>query len=444
MFKCQHITIYLYCLCLFFNTLKAQSFDYDDGELFFRDYNYSFGSNTTHTSMQNFAKSTKIENTTNELLDPIILLNSSEQLKVSFDIINSNPNSYAYTFIHCDSEWEKSPIAQFEYLEGFFDNYIDNFEHSFNTITNYYHYEFTFPNENINFKKSGNYIVLVYDTEKNIPIITKRFMIYENLINIHVDVKKSTLARERDTKQEIDFYISEYANLNINEPQNELKIIIQKNDDWNDVIKNPKPSFISNKQLEYDYDTEISFLGGNEFREFDIKSLRYYGKNVKNIETKNTQGGNILHVDLYPDTLYNDTEYRFKYDLNGKYVLSIGDNKIKETEGDYALIKFKLKTKEIKEKTVYIYGELTNWDILKEAQMYYNDQEHYYYGFLYLKQGYYNYQYITQDKYKHTEILDGNYHETRNQYSIYIYHTPIWGDYDRLIGVRKTTSNSLN
>ena len=34
MFKCQHITIYLYCLCLFFNTLKAQSFDYDDGELF--------------------------------------------------------------------------------------------------------------------------------------------------------------------------------------------------------------------------------------------------------------------------------------------------------------------------------------------------------------------------------------------------------------------------
>ena len=47
---------------------------------------------------------------------------------------------------------------------------------------------------NVNFKKSGNYIVLVYDTEKNIPILTKRFMVYEDVLNIEINVKKSTLS----------------------------------------------------------------------------------------------------------------------------------------------------------------------------------------------------------------------------------------------------------
>ena len=42
------------------------------------------------------------------------------------------------------------------------------------------------------------------------------------------------------------------------------------------------------------------------------------------------------------------------------------------------------------------------------------------------------------------EFLDGNYQETRNQYSIYAYYAPNWSSYDRLIGVGKSTSNALN
>ena len=45
---------------------------------------------------------------------------------------------------------------------------------------------------------------------------------------------------------------------------------------------------------------------------------------------------------------------------------------------------------------------------------------------------------------KKTYSIDSDYHETRNQYSIYVYHTPLWKNYDRLIGVSKSTSNSLN
>ena len=428
---------------------KSQSFDIYNDNILLEDKNYNLNPNLDNSHAYNYPKSVKIEHTANELLDPIITLHSSEILKVSFDILGTETSSYAYTFIHCSSDWTHSDITQSEYLNGFTNNYINNYEYSFNTLSDYCHYEFDFPNEDVSFKKSGNYIVLVYDTEKYTPILTKRFMIYEDFLNIKIDVKKATLAKDRNTKQEIDFFINYYdlnqkSDFKIQDPQNELKIIIQKNDDWNNIIKNCKPSFIDSKIIEFDYQEEISFLGGNEYRDFDMKSLRYYGKNITSIEKQNTQGGNIYYVTLQKDIIYNQEEYIFQYDLNGKYIIDISENKNKDIESDYALIKFTLESSEIENKDIYIYGELTNWNLLPYAQMNYNTKNNNYYGFLYLKQGYYNYQYVSKDKDGKIEFLDGNYQETRNQYSIYTYYAPNWSSYDRLIGVGKSTSNALN
>ena len=242
----QNIVFYLNFLLVFIVTFSnSQSFDIYNENIFLKDYNYNISGKNSNTSMYNYAKSVKLENIANELLDPIIQLNSSEILKLSFDVLSSNMGSYAYTFIHCNSKWEYSDMSQSEYLNGFFDNYIVDYEFSFNTLTNYCHYEFTFPNENINFKKSGNYILLIYDTESNNPIITKRFMIYEQVIDLSINVKKATLAKDQQKKQEIDFYIENYKHLNIKDPINELSIIIQKNDEWNNLITNCKPTFIN-------------------------------------------------------------------------------------------------------------------------------------------------------------------------------------------------------
>tara|TARA_Y100001968_G_C19438752_1_gene761322 strand:- start:11 stop:1303 length:1293 start_codon:yes stop_codon:yes gene_type:complete len=424
--------------------IKAQSFDIYNNTIQLNDMNYNINT-FAEGAYYGAAQSVKIENTSNELLDPIIKLNSSEQLKLTFDIINNEAMTYAYTFIHCDHNWDYSNITQSEYLEGFFDHYINDYEYSFNTLSPYIHYEFIFPNQDIQFKKSGNYVVLVYDSDNNIPILTKRFMVQEELLSVSMNVKIPILAQDRKNKQEIDFYIEGHKQLNITDPNNELEVIIQKNDNWNDVITNCKPSFISNNLLEYDYQGSLSFLGGNEYRDFDIKSLRYLGKNIKSAEQKNIQGNPIYYVEIIEDYIDNSNHYEFKYDLNGKYILSVSETKNKDTEGDYALVKFTLQLNRMINQSIYIYGELTNWNILNTAKMIYNEQEKNYYGFLYLKQGYYNYQYVTADTTKKNIVsIEGDYSETRNQYSVYIYHTPLWSDYDRLIGVAKSTSNALN
>ena len=433
----------LFCLtnmCFFIT--YTQSFDIYDNRVFLKDYDYNL-TDSENNNFYNFPKTVKIKNTTNELLDPIIQLHSSEKLEVSFDILSSEYSTYAYTFIHCDSDWNYSDINQSEYLSGFFHHYIDNYIYSFNTITNYCHYKFEFPNENIGFEKSGNYIILIYDDEKKIPVTTKRFLVYEDLLDIELNIKTTTLVQERDKKQEIDFYVKNHNDIGIKNPHDELKVILQKNDDWNDIIKNCKPSFFNKNILEYDYQDELCFLGGNEYREFDMKSFRYYGKNIKDIEKNIIQNETIWNIKLYKDNIIDHSEYQFQYDLNGKYITSVSERKNKENEAEYGLVKFTLNHKEIIEKNIFIYGELTNWDILPQAKMNYNQKENEYYGFLYLKQGYYNYQYVTINN-DNIEFLDANYRETRNQYSIYIYYSPKWSNFERLIGVGKSTSNTLN
>jgi len=436
-----YIFICVQLFCSIFFLCPAQSFDIYNEMIQLKDHNYILTENNYHT---NVPKSVKIEHSANELLDPIIKLYSSEKLTVSFDILNSEESSYAYTFIHCNSDWQHSNIFQSEYLDGFSNNYINNYKYSFNTSITYCHYEFSFPNENVNFTKSGNYIVLIYDIENNRPIASKRFLIYEDLINVSLNIKKATLAKDRDEKQEIDFTITKPSNFTIQDPYNELKVIIQKNDDWNNLIKNCQPSFMNTNTIEYDQQGELSFLGGSEYRDFDIKSLRYLGKNIKTIEQKNTQGENIYYVELYPEKIYNHDEYIFKYDLNGKYVISTLENRDKNTESEYALVRFTLYKKQTTKEGIYIYGELTNWDTIPEAKMIYNSKKEHYYGFLYLKQGYYNYQYVSKDTKQQISFIDKNHHETRNQYSVYVYHKPIWQNYDRLIGLGKNTSNALN
>ena len=63
-----------------------------------------------------------------------------------------------------------------------------------------------------------------------------------------------------------------------------------------------------------------------------------------------------------------------------------------------------------------------------------------------LKQGYYNYQYVTKKQKNEItkDLIEGNFYETNNEYTIYVFHKNPWSRYERLVGVEKITSNSLN
>jgi len=188
---------------------------------------------------------------------PIIKL--GEVLELSFDDINAQELVYSYKIEHYDYNWEKSNISSTEYMTGFETDRIRDYENSFNTLQDYTHYQLKIPNQNNRIKKSGNYLISIIDEDGNI-VFTRRFIIYQPKVNVGVTAHRSRDIANINEKQSVQFIIN-HQNLLLNNPNEEIKVDIYQNSDWNSVIKNLKPKYIRGAQLLYNYVDEIFLIG---------------------------------------------------------------------------------------------------------------------------------------------------------------------------------------
>ena len=214
---------------------------------------------------------------------------------VSFDDLDADIKDYYYTIIHCNTDWTTSDLMQSEYINGFTEEPITDYEFSFNTIQKYTHYQFEFPAIDIQPILSGNYVFKIYDKQSK-TIIYKRFMILDTKLSIEANVKRATSIEDRSTKQEIDFNI-QHPNLIVVDPFSDIKVHIKQNNKEDNPITDLKPLFVKNDELVYEYDEGNTFWGNNEFRHFDITSLRYQSARIKNIDFDSTN----YHVFLFKD-----------------------------------------------------------------------------------------------------------------------------------------------
>ena len=114
-----------------------------------------------------------------------------------------------------------------------------------------------------------------------------------------------------------------------------------------------------------------------------------------------------------------------------------------ENTEDYVLTHFSLKSDyDLSKGDVYVFGELTDWNLDSDAKLTYNPNTRYWETSLYLKQGFYNYQYVYVPK-GSTVIdetyIEGSHWQTQNSYTVLIYLREEGTSYDKLIGT--TTIN---
>ena len=376
----------------------------------------------------------------NNLSLPIINLNSVEQLKLSFDDLNYESSVLYITIEHYDAMWNKSNLMKSEYINGFTSDEIINYQFSFNTIQNYIHYEYLFPSDNLKPLLSGNYKFKVYDLNGD-TLFNKKFMVLENKINIDLNIKKATLSNDRKIKHELDFTLN-HQNINIVDPFSQIKVIIKQNNREDNAITNLKPLYIRNNTLIYDYNEENTFFGNNEFRHFDIKSLRYYSERIKNITYDSTR----YKVDLFTESKRAYDNYSIEPDLNGKFYIKSQEARNSNIESEYVYVNFKLKSNFVEDGNVYIIGELSNWEKSNEFKLEFDSINNMYSKSIYLKQGYYNYHYAINDTALNLldiASIEGTHYQTRNSYEIYVYFNDTNDRYQKLIGFTNALSKEL-
>ena len=377
----------------------------------------------------------------NQLNPPVIRLGSSDRLRLSFDDFSEETYLFKYTLIHCDANWQTSDMEQMEYLDGFYEGEIRDYEFSFNAIPPYIHYDLVFPNDEVRIRLSGNYILKVYvDTPEDENVVfTRRFFVVEQLVKVQATIPyyPKNLAYTRK-KQQIDLTLFTPDLFNA-EPEMRINVTIRQNGRWDNMKSGLKPTSIMMNQLDYDYPDGIVFDGGNQFRNFDMKSFWYQSMYIRRI-VSDENGYNVI---LYPDQPKAHKPYETIEDINGKKLIKARKDQRTSIEGEYAWVDFTLKQSEIKNATVYILGALNDWKLDKKSRMQYNPTRHQYEGDLLLKQGYYNYVYVVVPDGK-TEgditLIEGDHWETDNDYYIYVYYREKVPDYDRLVGYKKMNS----
>lgn len=372
---------------------------------------------------------------TNQL--PLINLSNREALSITFDELNAEIDFYQFTVVHCDAQWNPSELEPFEYIEGTFVNDITNFRASTNTYIPYIHYQFDFPNNNIRITKSGNYLLKVYrNFNESDLIITRRICVYDPLVKVTGQVQSPTEVFKRYTHHEIDFDV-DLGNYNVPNPYQDIDVYVIQNLSWDKSVSNLKPRMINGTVLDYDYDSENTIEGGNEYRAFDLRSIRNYSLNVasKTVDS-------FIHAMLRLDEISSHKEYLFFKDYNGRMVIENQDGAGNDWDADYIEVTFSLESPKL-ETPVYIYGMLSDWEQQEAFEMQWIDGPDIYQKTMLLKQGYYNYLYTCpNEKTKQPSFvqIEGTHFQTENDYMILVYHKNQLYGYDELVGFTKFNS----
>lgn len=381
----------------------------------------------------------RIENENKSIPYPIIDLHSSEQVSLSFDDLNPSFRSFSYKITHCNSDWTASDATENEYLNGFSTGYIHQSSSSINTYIPYTHHSISFPNDDVKFNISGNYAISIFtDNNEYDAVLTARFSISDNSIGIAATVSAITDIDYKKEHQQLSIDLL-LGNLSVQNPYRDLHVVVQQNQRYDNLVTGLTPSAMLGDKITYANDKKLIFEAGNEFRNFDMSSIRIFSERIEHIRYQISN----YHVQMYPDEIRNKAWYTQNYDINGKMIVNLQLSEEDDVEADYFFVHFALPSPLLPD-DVYLLGQYNHYHLDKNALLNYNAVNMQYEKTLLLKQGGYDYAYVTvprNGQKASMKTIEGNYWETENEYAIYVYYKGFTDRYDRLIGTSIILTN---
>ena len=373
-------------------------------------------------------------------------------LEISFDEMSHDVHQYSYRVLHCQRDWTKSHISSYEYVDGFTTADIVDYEHSMNTQQAYTHYSFAFPNEDMQLKASGNYVVQIYEDGDQEQVVAEVcFRVVEPLVGIEANIRANTDIELNGRYQQLDIDLQTKA-LNVRDA-GDVKLVVEQNGRWDNRVVLEKPTFVEPHRLRYVNQKALIFEGGNEFRHFDAYSTYYAGYHVDVVDYAQGEYHVLVDVDevrgtINPHAGREGLPYMTELDADGQWLVNSEKADDVDTEAEYMWVHFCLPVEQIMlDARVFVGGDLFYNQFTAANMMQYDPAQRCYYARAYLKQGGYNYMYYvvrtgdrlqTNGSQVHATLLplEGSHWQTQNDYTILVYYHAFGDRYDRLVGIK--------
>ena len=136
---------------------------------------------------------------------PVVDMASDATIEFSFDEMSHEYHRFTYHIQHCDAQWQPSDILESDYLDGFNDETIDDWENSINTTFDYTHYRLTIPNNEVRLKLSGNYRLSIREDDHEVAYF--RFCLSEGKDLLSCTISGNTDIDAHDSHQQLGLTI---------------------------------------------------------------------------------------------------------------------------------------------------------------------------------------------------------------------------------------------
>ncbi|RNI22523.1 type IX secretion system plug protein [Rufibacter latericius] len=384
-------------------------------------------------SVQFYAKNFNVGDV---LAPPVVSINQSSPLVLEFDRMSAPGRRAVVKLHHCNADWKPSQLQPLQFVQDYNEFFILEVEPSAGTKVPYWHYRFQLPRV----KLSGNYLMEVLEEGGN-ALLTRRFVVYEEQVNVGLRPVATPGAGDRYERQQLDFNIF-YAQYPLVNPAQEIKVVMRQNHRWDNAKYFTRPTFIQEAQrrLEYQlFDVEQAFLGLSEFRAIDTRSERFSGIGIE----RRDMSANPDRVFATPGRSRAREVYSSQPDANGKFIFGSREYGNAPLNADYQQVTFRLQAPEPAPGPVYVYGGLSDWQLQEPFRMTYDAENRLYTADVLLKQGYYNYYFAVKgaNGQPDARYFEGSHFATENVYDVLVYYRPPGSRADLLIGYSTTTFN---
>lgn len=370
-----------------------------------------------------------------ELARPVVALGSDDVVAIEFDELSYVNSLFSYRIVHCNVDWQQSDLSAMEYLDGFDNIEIRDYEYSANTAVNYIHYGFVLNNDDVSITKSGNYAVLIArdNNFEDSVVACACFSVVEPLARIEASVSGNTMAELNGRYQQLSSTVT-IDNIAPTSMMNDFVLVVRQNGRPDTDRHLLRPTYLCGNEMEYSSLRELMFEGGNQYRSVDFSSRYTYGVGIDHIEF----AGGQYRVVLDASRSRRGEPAVYSQDAFGGFVVNLQGSTYESTEADYMRVYFYYPAEyPYLEGEMYVMGDMTYNLLDDNAKMHYDMAERAYRGELELKQGGYNYIFVLAGKNGQGVTLyptEGSSWQSRNRYELMLYYRPPTSRYDRLVG----------
>jgi len=386
-------------------------------------------------------KSLRVYSSGDQLNFPIIDYSDPDKgsITIDFDVQADYMPNMNIIFKFCDADWNP-------YDNAFLSNPMYNSEMNLwfeklptNIRGARYHYNGSFPNNNVTFPFSGNWKFFIVDSQnRNMIFASGKFFVVYPQVKLNIQAAREGLQGDMKEIASSGRTLSLRTNFTLPDslfPANVKRVEIITNRKFSYPIVIDRNSYTADRFFEWDAASKFSFIArnilpGNEYRTTDIRDIGKY-----NAPPVYAHFGEIEISNLFT---------MGRRDFNGaSYLLNF-----KNENAEYLKVTFRIRPPEEIKSSIFLVGSFNDWKVLPEYEMF--DDNGMMNLSVELKRGVYEYQYVTGQIVNGTveninwEILEGNFYQTENEYRIFLYYgSEEKGGYDKIIGYKKIKTGAL-